>query len=442
MQDRPSEVGIWEMSVKKHLRSTVRAALFGTAALAFVGLGGPPVWAGELDELKAQIEALNRRVEELEAKEAKEAAERPPPAAPQRVVTSDNDDVKLTLSGQVNRVSFFADDGTESNFFHSDNENSSTRWPLVGSAGIDDEWSVGTLIEQDIGQTNNSSAVTIEQDESVSDVDFDNRHLTVWLDNTRFGRLWLGKGDTASSNITEIDLSGTAVVEYSGLEDIGGGLQFRTDGAPAPDGPQVDAGSDAIGSGVYSQFDGLSRRNRIAYDTPTIMGFTAGSSHSQGDAWDATLRYSANFEQLGLKLAAGFGYWEYGRRTDVANSAFGGSISVLHDSGANLTFSGGTFDRQAKTATLTEDPFGIFIKPGWQLKLTDLGKTAVSVHYARADDFQMDGDEFTSWGLATVQNIDRAALELFSFFRQYNLDRPGTDFEAIDLAGLGARVKF
>jgi hypothetical protein len=88
------EVGIWEMPVKKHLRSTVRAALFGTAALSFVGLGGPPVWAGELDELKAQIEALKRRVEELEAKEAKEAAERPPPAAPQRVVTSDNDDVK------------------------------------------------------------------------------------------------------------------------------------------------------------------------------------------------------------------------------------------------------------------------------------------------------------------------------------------------------------
>ncbi|MFQ6017062.1 MAG: porin [Kiloniellaceae bacterium] len=436
-------------SLKKHLRSTVRAALVGTAALAFVG--GAPAWAGELDELKAQIEALRLKVEELEAKqaetakeakEAKEAAERQPLAAPQRVVTSGKDDVKLTLSGQVNRVSFFGDDGTESNFFHSDNENSSTRWRLVGSGRIDDEWSVGTLIEQDIGQTNNSSAVKIDQDSSVSDVSFDNRHLTAWLDSKRFGRLWLGKGNTASNNITQIDLSGTTVIEYSGLEDIGGGLEFRTDGAPAPDGPKVSGGSDAVGSGVYSQFDGLSRRNRIEYDTPTLMGFKAGFSHSQGDAWDATLRHSANFEQVGLKLAAGFGYWEYGSRTDVADSAFGGSISVLHDSGANLTFSGGTFDREAETATKSDDPFGIFIKPGWQLKLTPLGKTAVSGHYARADDMQRDGDEFTSWGFAAVQHIDRAALELFGFFRQYDLDRPGTDFEAINLAGFGARVKF
>ncbi len=431
-------------SLTKRLRSTVRAALISITALGFASVGGVPVLASELDDLKAQVEILMRKVEELEAKQAETAKEvkeaKEAPAAP--AVTSGNDKVKLAVSGQVNRVSFLADDGTESNFFHSDNENSSTRWRLVGGARIDDEWSVGTLIEQDIGQTNNSSAVTIDQATSASDVSFDNRHLTVWLDNKRFGRLWLGKGNTASNNITQIDLSGTTVIEYSGLEDIGGGLEFRTDGAAAPDGPIVSGGSDAVGSGVYSQFDGLSRRNRIQYDTPTFMGFKAGTSHSQGDAWDATLRYTANFERVGLKVAAGVGYWEYGSRTDVADSAFGGSVSVLHDSGANLTFSGGTFDREAKTATKSDDPFGIFIKPGWQFKLTPLGKTAVSGHYARADDMQRDGDEFTSWGFAGVQHIDRAALELFAFFRQYDLDRPGTDFEAINIGVIGARVKF
>ena len=84
-------------------------------------------------------------------------------ATPPKTVTSGNDKVKLALSGQVNRVSFAADDGTEANTFHSDNENSSTRWRLVGSAKLRDNFAMGMKIEQDIGQTNNSDSVNINQ---------------------------------------------------------------------------------------------------------------------------------------------------------------------------------------------------------------------------------------------------------------------------------------
>ncbi len=70
------------------------------------------------------------------------------------------------------------------------------------------------------------------------------------------------------------------------------------------------------------------------------------------------------------------------------------------------------------------------------------GKTNVSVHYGQTDDFQAQGDEFTSWGFAAVQNIDDAGAELFAFFRQYDLDRTGENFEEINLGGVGARIKF
>ena len=252
------------------LRVPIRAALLGVTALAFVGVGGPPVSADELSDLKAQVEALMKRIEDLEAQqaetakkaeEARKAAERLPLAAPQRVVTSGNDKVKLTLSGQVNRVSFVADDGTEANTFHSDNENSSTRWRLVGSAKLRDDLAMGMLIEQDIGQTNNSSSVDIDTDTSVDDASFDNRHLTVYMDSKKFGRVWIGKGDTSSNNITQFDLSGTSVVEYTGLEDIGGGLKFRTAGVTTPDGPQVSGGSDAIGTVPRSSSSRRARRS-------------------------------------------------------------------------------------------------------------------------------------------------------------------------------------
>ncbi len=452
----------------------MRSALVCGTALAFFTLAGAPAFAGELDDMKAQLEALQKRIEQLEGEQ--KAQRKILTTVPRKkIVTSGKDPVKLTLSGQVNRVSFFADDGTASEFFHSDNENSSTRWRLVGSARVTDDWTVGTLIEQDIGQTNNSSSVRIQQDTSASDDSFDNRHLTFWLDSKRFGRLWLGKGDPASNNITQFDLSGTSVIEYSGLEDIGGNLRFRaedtdfatklvdsktqfeSDGVTPiknkvddlGENPIVSGGSDATGDGVYSQFDGLSRRNRIQYDTPTIMGFKAGFSHIQGDAWDATLRYTANYKQIGLKVAAGIGYWDYGSRNSFLDSGYGGSASFLHKSGANLTFSAGTVDRESGEKSKSgfsdvDDPVGYFIKPGWQLNLTPFGKTAVSFHYGRTDDMQEQGDEFESWGFAIVQHVDRAALELFAFFRQYSLDRDGEeeDFEDINIAGIGGRVKF
>ena len=107
----------------------------------------------------------------------------------------------------------------------------------------------------------------------------------------------------------------------------------------------------------------------------------------------------------------------------------------------NLTVSSGTFDRETNDATI-DDPVGFFIKPGWQLNLTPLGKTALSAHYAQTDDLQAQGDEFTSWGFAVVQNIDDVGTELFAFFRQYDLDRTGENFEEINLGGVGARIKF
>ncbi len=125
------------------LGAPVRAVSLCGAALALFSLAGAPAFAQDLGDLKAQLQALQKRIEQLEAeqKAQKKAIEAVPK---KKIVTSGKEPVKLALSGQVNRVSWFADDGTASEFFHSDNENSSTRWRLVCSARISYEWTVGT----------------------------------------------------------------------------------------------------------------------------------------------------------------------------------------------------------------------------------------------------------------------------------------------------------
>ena len=417
----------------------VRAAVCCGVGVAFLSMASAPAFAAEMDNLKQQLRDLQNRLDQIESQQAA------PPVVPAKMVRSGKSKVALSISGQVNRVTMFADDGTLNSFFHSDNENSSTRWRLIGKAKIDSEWSAGLKIEQDIGQSNNSSKVHldfIDEDDSISDVSFDNRQMNVFVKSKSAGKLTLGKTDTVSNNIVQIDLSGTSVVQYSGANDIGADFRFRTEGflgvvpgVGVADGPTIDA--------VYSQLDGLSRRNVIRYDTPKFAGFTVGVSHAQGDLWDIAARYSANYKDAGLKVSAGIAYWEFGKNTNSFNHGVGGSVSVLHSSGANLTFSAAVQDREdAGTGGNTEDPVTFYVKPGFQFKASSLGKTNISVGWGHMEDFDEAGDEYENIHVAVVQKVDAAALELFAFWEVNILDRTGTDFEDINIGGIGARMKF
>ncbi len=422
----------------------VRAAVCCGVGVAFLSMASAPAFAAEMDNLKQQLRDLQNRLDQLESQQAA------PPVVPAKMLRSGKKQVTLSLSGQVNRLTYIADDGTINSVFHSDNENSSTRWRLVGKAKIDSQWSAGMKIEQDIGQSNNSSGVSFTQDDcvsskfgtpnnskgcedgSISDTSFDNRQMNVYIQNKSAGKLTLGKTDMASNNIVQIDLSGTGMVQYSGANDIGGGFKYRTEGVlGAGDGP-------SIGS-TYSQFDGLSRQNQIHYDSPKFAGFHISASHGQGDIWDIAGRYAANYKDAGLKISAGIAYWEFGKNTNKFDSGLGGSISVLHSSGFNLTLAAATQDRSGSSI---DDPVNFYIKPGFQFKATSLGKTAISVGYGRMDDLAAQDDEAEAWHVAVVQNVDAAALELFAFWEINMLDRDGTDFDDINIGGIGARMKF
>ena len=414
----------------------VRAAACCGTALAFLSMASAPAFAAEMDNLKQQLRNLQNRLDQLESQQAA------PPVIPKKVVRSGKAPVTLTLSGQFSRISFFADDGFDDGFFNSDNEMSSTRWRFVGAAKINSEWSAGGKIELDV-EGNSSDGVTIDQDTSKGDNDTDQRQMNVYIKSKSLGKLTLGKTDAVSNNIAQIDLSGTSIAEYSGIQDVGGSLQFRNS-ATGANVSKVSAGSTQTGDGVWSQFDGMSRRNVIRYDSPSLAGFTASASHIQGDAKDVALRYKANYKQAGLKVAAGIAYWQHGERSTSFEGGIGGSVSLLHSSGANITFSAGTAMRDDEASQ--NDPWGFFVKPGFQFKATSLGKTAVSGHYARADDLgtSISDPEFQSFGFELVQNIDAAALELFVFFSNWSLDSStsGEEFDDINMGGFGARLKF
>ncbi len=349
-------------SFRRRCGARFRAAIFWSTVAGLLCIMSAPALAGELDDLKAQVQILMQRIEKLEAKQ-QAAAEVPP--TPAKAVSSGNDNIQLEVSGQVNRAALFVDDGDRSRFFHVDNDNSSTRIRFVGKGRLNDDFSAGTLIEVQF-ESNSTAAIDIDQDGEAGPNNFTERHLTAYLDSKRFGRLWLGQGDTASNGTSEVDLSGTSVVAYSGIEDLAGGISFKN--------AATQAKLVTIG-GAYNQFDGLSRRDRIRYDTPTIAGFKGSASFIQGDAWDVALRYSADYEAIGTKLTAAIAYAHGAQRFDL--NQVNGSVSALHSSGLSLTFAAGEQDLDARV--VGDNPVTYYIKGGYQFKPFSIGKTYLSL---------------------------------------------------------------
>jgi predicted porin len=336
--------------------------------------------------------------------------------------------VEFKVSGQINRMVMWADNGDESDFFHVDNDNSSTRFLFTGSQDIGNGMKAGIVWETEF-QSNPSNAVDIDQDNDGASPTLDERKFEAYFDGA-FGRITLGQGDGAANNTSETDLSGTSVVTYSGVNDTGGGLTWRDS-----DGNQIDGGL-AIDD-TRNNFDGLSRNDRLRYDTPSFAGFKLAGSVTNGDAYELSAWYNQEWDGIG-KLAFSIGYIDTADRQSGGNkldyTQLGGSISFLHTSGLNLTGAYGTRDVDVEDK---DDPINYYVKLGYKT-----GKHAVSVEYGVTEDLKLDGDTSDNWGAGYVFNI-YDGIEVFAGYRYYTLDRDeGPEAEDIQVGMLGTRVKF
>lgn len=183
-----------------------------------------------------------------------------------KMVSSSNTNVNLSLYGQVNRAVMWADNSDSNKFYFVDNSNSSTRMGLQAKVTATNDLSIGSKIEYEL--LSNPSNVVNQLDQSTT-AKLNLRKADVWLTSKAAGRLSIGQGSTASDGTSEIDLSGTSVVTGSSVDDIAGG-QFWFDSAVP--GFTIDADSSRVG-GSFDDMDGLSRRDRIRYDSPSFSGF-------------------------------------------------------------------------------------------------------------------------------------------------------------------------
>ncbi|MGI9501747.1 MAG: porin [Geminicoccaceae bacterium] len=378
------------------------------------------------DQLQLRIDELEKELEGLRGDVDKANASADLSGHAPLEVKSGVDNVRLTLSGQVNVGVLVTDDGDDTDVFFVDNDNSSTRIRLGGDARFNEDITVGSLIEVQF-ESNSTADVSQDNQRNAGNNNFTERKLEVFAKSETYGRLALGQGDTSSNNSSEVDLSGTAVVGYSSVADFAGGIQFQEDG---------DLSGVTIGD-TFSNLDGLSRDDRIRYDTPSFSGATLSASAIADDRFDIALSYERKL--LGAhKFAAAIAYADVDDEFDQVS----GSASILLGDivkGANFTFAAGSQDSDVggdNTATF------VYGKIGYQFSPFTIGRTSLAIDYYYGDDIDQDGDESTSIGLLAVQNVDSVGTELFAGLRNFELDRKGEDFDDVDGLLVGARVKF
>ena len=277
---------------------------------------------------------LEERVAELEATTARKG----------------NRKVSLTITGQLNRMIMFWDDGhTHGIYYGIDNVNSSSRFSFLGEASatpwlkfgfeimIEGESTSGSTRVSQLNEDGSFSATTYLAPIGTSGVNNagnsdsffgDARRVAAWAEHKELGRVTVGRYETAGAMGT-IDLGGIGVVAGFGSMSLLQGNFFL----------RLSDGS--LTNSVWSQFLDpaayQSRQEVLRYDSPAIHGFIFSASVSeasggfnQGSNWGVMLRYAG--EHNGFRVAAGAGYDHTGdaftpTSVAVAASTTGGSVT-------------------------------------------------------------------------------------------------------------------
>jgi len=412
------------------------AGLFGISSAKAADLGGD--CCADLEERVAELEATTAR--------------------------KGNRKVSLVISGQISQELLFWDDGIRNDVYITGANTSNSRWRFVGTAKISPEVTAGFLYEL---QTYASASSSVNQTNGGDDLGITQstlREAMVWVEHSRLGRVSIGHGSNAANNSILVDLSGKGMAASNGV--------FLHQSAFL-----INNGA-AYSGFTWGQFfqgtgDWLNTRNEhIQYRTPTIAGFSLGTSFGEDNYWDVEGRYSGEFN--GVRIASRLAYSvlsEFNLPTGAAPAALfcdqncdkeirqlAGSLSVRHmPTGLFFTGAAGWRDTDnyqfvaAGPEFSTESSF-YYLSAGVARNITGLGD---SVFYGEYSEWKgvgadtnvliLEGDKLQHWGVGFVQHVDAAAMEFWLAYKNYTLDAPGLiagGAEDLQVITAGTRIRF
>ena len=354
----------------------------------------------------------------------------------------DLSEINVDAYGFINMAIMHGDTGNGSEQYIVDNKYASSRVGTRITTDLDDlGMTMGAHVEFEY-QHNASNVVT--PDNRNEKGSWEERHINLFAKGA-YGMISVGQGSGAGDGATEMDLSGTKVASFPDLALVGGALPF-VDKSGSGDDPKVI-------QAVRNQ-DFEARYDRIRYDAPAFgpvkvsvsHGYKENNNDDNADTSEIAVRYNTAIDGVG-RISAAMGYSTQYNETGTFNSKdiVGGSISWLHDSGFNAT---GVYSYADYDNNKEETAFNM-VKLGYKT-----GKHSFTVHRAQGQDFNpvqkddqgqlkfaLTNSDAEIYGAAYVyQPIKR--LELYGAFNNFALDADQGDYDDVNVAMVGSRLKF
>ncbi len=346
----------------------------------------------------------------------------------------------VTLSGQVSKAIFYVDDGKDSRSAIGDNDNSGSRFRILGSGKVNEALSVGTALEVEF-QDNALNNFSVDDgngglsgagDSGFGQSSFTQRRMEAYFNHKQFGKLSIGQGPTASDGTAEVSLSGAGMAAGGGFLFNGTDVKIRTANQA-----QSVFGTKTWGD-VTTNLDGGSRSDRVRYDTPTFAGFQVSGSAISGGAGDVAVRYSGKFGGVAVKGAAS--YYNQSSLSTTTNDQWVVSAAAEHDSGLNVR---GQFGK-ADMIGATRDDIEIWsLGIGYDASLTSLGTTSFAASYTSNENVSANKDEANYYDFGVNQAISDVGTELYLGVTFLEFDDAGaTNYEDAMWVLAGTRIKF
>lgn len=355
------------------------------------------------------------------------------------------DKVSISLSGQINKAFLYFDDGKETETAIVDNDNSGSRFRIVGSGKVNEATSVGTIMEVEF-QDNESNKLVLDDSNAAGNTTtnaatdtfgqtfFNQRRMEAYIDSKPIGRLSIGQGPTASDGTAETNLSGAGLA-------AGGGIFFLIGTANIRDSSQADNtfGSTTWG-GAFTNLDGASRTDRVRYDSPNFAGFKVATSYLSDGRADAALSYGG--KMAGFTVNAKASYLNSAAASTTVDSQWVVSGAAEHNSGLNVRGHFGQADK-APGNTNTKKTTAWNISGGYDAKLTSYGETSFAIGYTVTEDITANGQEANMIDFGVVQHLSGVGTELYvgAQLMEYD-DATSTNFENATAIFAGTRIKF
>lgn len=359
------------------------------------------------------------------------------------------------VSGQVDRAVIGADNGKQTDYGFVDNVGSNSRFRFTGDQIMPNGVKLGFNYEMAFA-VNPSTDFNINSAGGPSNNNGQHNNFTnvrlgeVYVEGN-FGKLSFGKGDGAANGTSEVDLSGTQYLGGGSAHYYASGISFIHDNHVITNGPKGNSAVN-IGNGAYNNFDALSRRNRVRYDTPSFGGAVLSASLDNGHAYEIAGRYNATFAG-GAKLEAAVDWVDSENASDQINpignrsgrtgrfQEYGGSASLLLPSGLNVT---GMYKKHDRVGNNTgPNATSFFTGVGYIV-----GRNHFQVGWGGTRDYANNGSKGNSYQAAYVFDWTKS-VQLYGSYHMITLDHVydsnvGHNVSAknINYLFLGTRVKF